>query len=65
MELPTYTMRVGTSPRSREATVVLVKHRAANLTYRYTLTSFGHNSSMETMVSVRAAQKELKHIIAI
>ena len=38
MELPTYAMRVRTSPRSRKATVLMVKHRAANLTYRSTLT---------------------------
>ena len=44
---------------SRKATELMVKHRAANLTYRSTLTRFGHNPSMETMVSVRAALKEL------
>ena len=35
---------------------------------QYTLTRFGHNPYMETMVSVRAALKELyvlKHIIAM
>ena len=49
-------------------TVLMVKHRAANLTYRSTLTRFGHNPSMETIVSVRAALKELyvlKHINAM
>ena len=43
----------------------MVKNRAANLTYRSTLTRFGLNPSMEIMVSVRAALKELyvlKHI---
>ena len=50
MEMPTYTMRVRTSPRSREATVLMVKHRAANLTYCCTLTRFGHNPSMDTNI---------------
>ena len=59
MELRTYAIKVRTSPRSRKATELMVKHRAANLTYRSTLTRFGHNPSMETMVSVRAALKEL------
>ena len=35
-------MRVKTSPCSRKATVLMVKHRAANLTYRSALTRFGH-----------------------
>ena len=50
MEMPTYTMRVRTSPRSRKATVLMVKHRAANLTYCCTLTRFGHNPSMDTNI---------------
>ena len=61
-------MRVRTSPRLRKATVIMVKHRAASLTYRSTLTRFGHNPSMETMLSVRAALKELyvlEHIIDV
>ena len=37
----------------------MVKHRAANLTYRSTLTRFGLNPSLETIVYVRAALKEL------
>ena len=48
--------------------MLMVKHRAANLTYRCTLTIFGHNPYMETMVSFIAALKELcvlKHIIAV
>ena len=68
MELPTYAMRVRTSPHSRKATVLMVKYRAAKLTNRYTPKRFGHNPFMETMVSVRAAPKEhyvFKHIIAV
>ena len=69
MEMETYAKRVRTSPCSRKATVLMVKHRAADLTYRSTLTRFGHNPSMDTMVSIRAALKELhvqlKHIIAV
>ena len=68
MELPTYAMRVRTSPHSRKATVLMVKYRAAKLTYRYTPKRFGHDPSMETMVSVKAAPKEhyvFKHIIAV
>ena len=44
-------MRVMTIPRSRKATVLMVKHRSANLTYHSTLTRFGQNPSMETMVN--------------
>ena len=66
-------MRVRTSPRSRKATVLMVKHRAANLTYCCTVYTnkmwpqpfYGYQY---TMVSVRAALKELyvlKHIIAV
>ena len=49
MDLRTYAMKERTSPRSRKATELMVKHRA-NLTYRSTLTRFGHKPSMETMV---------------
>ena len=58
-------MKVRTSPRSRKATEFIVKRRASYLTCRSTLTRFGHNPSMDTMVSVRAALKKLyvlKHI---
>ena len=66
--MPTYAMIVRTSPRSIKATVLMVKHMAANLNYRSTLTRFGHNLATDTMVSVKAALKELlvlKHIIAV
>ena len=62
IELRTYAMIDKTNPRSRKATVLMVKQRAAYLTYRSALTRFGHNPSMETMVSVRATLKELYHL---
>ena len=70
MELRTYAMRVRTSPRSKKATVLMVKLMAANSTYRstVTLTRFGYNPSMGTVISVRAALKALYvliHIVAM
>ena len=37
MEMRTYAIKFRTSPCSRKATVLMVKHRAANLTYRSTI----------------------------
>ena len=58
MELRTYVMKVRTSPRSRKATELMVKHRATNFTYRSTLTRFGHNPICQS-------RTVLKHINAM
>ena len=52
-------------PRSRKASELLIKHRAANLSYRDALERLGKEPLMENLPPVRAALKELyilKHI---
>ena len=51
--------------KSRKASELLIKHRAANLTYRAALKRFGRDPCMDNMPAVHAALKELyvlKHI---
>ena len=59
MELRTHARKVRNSPYSRITTELMVKHVTANLTYRDFLTRFGGCPSMETLLVVRAALKEL------
>ena len=49
----------GINCRSRKAEALMIKHRAANLTYSESLTKFGQFPSMDTLPAVRAALKEL------
>ena len=45
----------GVNSRCRKAAELMVKHRAANLTYSDALTKFGKDPHMETLVAVRRA----------
>ena len=59
-ELQTYAeTRPGINCRSRKAAALMIKHRAANLTYSESLTKFGQFPSMDILPAVRAALKEL------
>ena len=66
MELQSYAKTCpGINARSRKAAALIIKHRAANLTYCEALNKFGQYPSMDTLPAVRAALKEvyvLKHI---
>jgi len=59
-DLQTYAKTVpGVNCRSRKAAALMVRHRAANLTYVEALSKFGQFPSMKTLPAVRAALKEL------
>jgi hypothetical protein len=52
-------------PRSRKASELMIKHRAANLTYRDALERFRRDPCMENLPPAHAVLKELcipKHI---
>ena len=49
----------GVNSRPRKAAELMVKHRAANLTYSDALTKFGKDPRMETLATVRGSLKEL------
>ncbi|KAL5250030.1 hypothetical protein ACHWQZ_G015940 [Mnemiopsis leidyi] len=58
--LETYARRFPSiTTRQRKASAMMVRHRARNLTYRAVLGRFGAEPTMENLVAVRGALKEL------
>lgn len=58
--LETYARRFPSiTTRQRKAAAMMVRHRARNLTYRAVLRKFGAEPTMENLVAVRGALKEL------